>query len=104
VRRESWAPTALAALIRKTHLYVSNDTGAMHVCTAVGTPGIFLFGPGQPSRYAPYRDDGRYTVLYKPSACAPCDNSTCPDRRCLDAITVDEVFNALVALKGKHHA
>lgn len=44
---------ALAAVIARLDLLVTNDTGASHVAAAVRTPSVVLFGPSRPSRWAP---------------------------------------------------
>ena len=43
----------LAAMIQKFHLFISNDTGPMHVSTAVKTPTIALFGASNPLQWGP---------------------------------------------------
>jgi ADP-heptose:LPS heptosyltransferase len=44
---------ALAAVIARLDLLVTNDTGASHVAAAVGTPSVVLFGPTLPAQWAP---------------------------------------------------
>lgn len=43
----------VAALVSKSHLYITNDTGAMHIAGATETPQISLFGPTNPAQWAP---------------------------------------------------
>jgi len=52
---------SIAALIKRCHLFVTNDSGLMHVAAAMGVPIISLFGPSDPRRNAPYGD--KHTVL-----------------------------------------
>jgi heptosyltransferase-1 len=50
-------PTRVAdvvALARAAALFVSGDTGPLHIATAVGTPTVSLFGPTDPDRNGPY--------------------------------------------------
>ena len=47
------SPMQLAALLKRCHLYVSNDTGPMHLSTAVKTPTIALFGGSNPIQWGP---------------------------------------------------
>ena len=56
----------LAALLQRCHLYISNDTGPMHLSTAVKTPTIALFGGSNPTQWAPPWD--KHTVI-APQAC-----------------------------------
>ena len=46
-------PMQLGAMIQKCHLYISNDTGPMHISTAVKTPTIGLFGASNPHQWGP---------------------------------------------------
>ena len=93
--------TAFAALCRRASLVVSNDTSAVHVASAVGTPVAGLYGPNTPFLYGP--TGGRDLVFYHPLPCSPCltnDNakvSNCRRARCMELITVDEVFEAVRA-------
>lgn len=83
----------LAALMKCCDGVVSNDTGAMHVAAAVGTPVVAVFGPTNPVTTAPV--GGRHTLLRHPVDCSPCLLRHCPiNHRCMRAISVDEVFEA----------
>ncbi|HLY58515.1 MAG TPA: glycosyltransferase family 9 protein [Stellaceae bacterium] len=44
----------VAAALRRTSLFVGNDTGLMHIAAAVGVPTLGLFGPSPPALYAPW--------------------------------------------------
>ncbi|HTU24354.1 MAG TPA: glycosyltransferase family 9 protein [Pirellulales bacterium] len=46
--------TELAALARRAQLFVSSDTGPLHLAAAVGTPCVGLFGPMPGERNGPY--------------------------------------------------
>lgn len=80
----------LAALLERCHLLVSNDTGTMHVATAVGTPVVAIFGSTDPITTGPRGDEHR--IVKKDIPCSPCLKRICPlDHRCMDLITVEEV-------------
>ena len=84
----------LAALIERCQLLVTNDTGTMHVATAVGTPVVALFGSTDPSTTGPWGDG--HVVIRKDVPCSPCLKRICPtDHRCMELITVDEVEEAV---------
>jgi len=46
--------TELAAIVRRARLFVSSDTGPLHLAAAVGTPCVGLFGPMPAERNGPY--------------------------------------------------
>jgi heptosyltransferase-2 len=80
----------LAALLERCALLVTNDTGTMHVATAVGTPVVALFGSTPPLTTGPWGEG--HVVLKKDVPCSPCWKRICPtDHRCMELITVDEV-------------
>ena len=49
-----------AAVLRRSGLFIGNDTGLMHLAAAAGTPTLGLFGPSPVERYAPW---GRCTAV-----------------------------------------
>ena len=51
----------LTALLQRCNLYISNDTGPMHLSTAVKTPTIALFGGSNPTQWGPKWD--KHTVI-----------------------------------------
>ncbi len=82
----------MVAILGCADLVISNDTGAAHVASAVGTPVIVLFGPTDESATRPFSD--RAVVVRKPVACAPCLRRVCPiDHRCMTAIAVEDVLH-----------
>lgn len=85
----------LAALTRRCKLFVSNDTGPMHVAAASGTPVIALFGPADPQRSRPWGRD--HIVIKKNLPCSPCSRIACKELNCMKAITVEDVFQAVRA-------
>lgn len=85
----------LAACIEKCDLFITNDTGPMHIAAAVGTPTISLFGPGNHIRFQPLGD--LHTIIRHDVPCSPCKQFTdkCKDNICMKQITVDEVWNSI---------
>lgn len=90
-----------AALLARLDLFVTGDTGPMHLANAVGTPVVAVFGPSDPARYAPR---GRFDrVVRVDLPCSPCNRIRQPPSRCvghtpdcLAGIPADAVFAAAV--------
>lgn len=88
---------ALAGILRRCGAFVTNDTGAMHVAAAAGTPLVAIFGPTDPITTAPV--SRRATLLRHPVFCSPCLLRECPiDHRCMRGVSVEEVHRAVQAL------
>jgi len=84
----------LAALLGRCRVVVSNDTGAMHVAAAAGTRLVVLFGSTNPVTTSPVGDE--HVLIRHPVDCSPCLLRHCPiDHRCMTAIEVEEVFEAV---------
>lgn len=87
------------ALMERCDLFISNDTGPLHMAAATGTATIGLFGPNSPTRYAPVGK--RNTSIFKGVECSPCIQihegriDDCSDGICIKEITVDDVWDAV---------
>jgi len=86
----------LFRLTEKCNIYISNDTGPMHIAAAQGTDTIGLFGPNTPVRYSPYGKNNH--SLYK-SKEAPVINPhlgsfKLPSQNWMEKITINDVFRA----------
>lgn len=94
----------LISLISEVDVFVSNDSGPMHIAYAVGTPLIAIFGSTDPALTGPPPDGN--IILKKEIKCSPCFERECKEERliCMDAITVDEVFNAIRQLTPSNPA
>ncbi len=88
-----------ASILRRSRLLVGNDSAPIHIAMAMGLPTYSLWGPTHPKRYGDPLPS--HTTLFKKIECSPCYNDgkfpKCDDNRCLKAITVDEVWQALQA-------
>ncbi|MGH9316495.1 MAG: lipopolysaccharide heptosyltransferase II, partial [Thermoanaerobaculia bacterium] len=69
-------PAELAGALARAHLLVSNDSGPMHLASAVGTPVLAFFGPTDPGRTAPVGSASR--ILDRYVFCSPCYLKACP--------------------------
>jgi heptosyltransferase II len=82
---------ALKALVRRSNLLITNDTGPRHFANAFGTPVITLFGPTDPEWTA--TESPRERSLMVKVNCGPCMKRKCPlDHRCMTRITTDMVL------------
>jgi ADP-heptose:LPS heptosyltransferase len=52
----------VAAVIRNCDVYITNDTGMMHVSAGVGTPTLSMFGPTDPLQWAPLGSQHRFIL------------------------------------------
>ncbi len=87
----------LAALLKKSALFISNDSGPVHIAWVVGTPVIAIFGRGQkglsPLRWGPRGLPDR--ILHKQVGCIECLAHNCiKDFECLKSIDAAEVISA----------
>jgi ADP-heptose:LPS heptosyltransferase len=87
----------LGALLERSAVMVTPDTGPMHMAVAVGTPVVALFfGPALPFDTGPYAPD--QLCLHAEVACAPCDHHvTCLEPFCRDTIEPAAVVEAVMA-------
>jgi lipopolysaccharide heptosyltransferase II len=80
----------LPALLTQCHLFIGNDSGAMHVAAAVGLPVVAVFGPTDPFGTAPVTT--RSSIIQAKPYCSPCFLRRCPtDHRCMTQVTPDAV-------------
>jgi heptosyltransferase-2/heptosyltransferase-3 len=98
------------AVIARLRLFLSSDTGPMHLACAVGTPSVSVFGPSDSVRYfTGGAFDGRperHLVVRHELWCAPCNLIRRPPAECdteeppecLRLVTVDAVHAAAVKL------
>jgi heptosyltransferase-2 len=82
-----------AALCRRLRLFVTADSGPLHIANSVGTKKIIaIFGPTHPDITGPYPQKD-VAVLQKNISCQiPCYKLDCPDNRCMKAVTVEDVL------------
>ena len=87
----------LIALVERLSGLICNDSGAMHIGAALGTPTVAVFGPTESSTTYPFSKASK--IVYKPVECAPCMLRDCPiDHKCMTGVEVDAVFDALKQL------
>ncbi len=74
-------------------LFLTNDSGAMHIASALGVPSVTVFGPTDETATGPSGPSAR--LVREPVDCAPCLLRECPiDQRCMTRVTTDQVVKA----------
>lgn len=98
----------LMALIGQSRLFISNDTGPMHIAVALGIPTVALFGPSDLTKYGPWGENG--AVVSKRLPCSPCPQQvdTCHEvgrarQECMLLITMEEVLEAVNRTRFSSH-
>lgn len=91
----------LASLLRRCSLFISNDSGPVHIASSVGIPVISIFGRSQkglgPLRWGPTAKKSR--VIHKNVGCIECLAHNCvKEFACLKAITVNDIIDAADSL------
>jgi heptosyltransferase-2 len=87
----------LASLLRRCSLFISNDSGPVHIARALGVPVVVIFGRAQPGlspqRWGPVGKEA--IVLHRDVGCVDCLAHNCQkDFACLLAISPAEVLDA----------
>jgi heptosyltransferase II len=79
------------------HLYLTNDSGAMHISSALGIPTVAVFGSTDDAGTGPTGEHSR--VVREPVECSPCLLRECPiDHRCMMRVSVERVVQVALDL------
>ncbi len=83
----------LCAIIGGLELFITGDSGPMHIATAYNIPTIALFGPTKSEETSPWKNRASYIIRHK-LECAPCMKRECPIKThdCMRLITSQEVI------------
>jgi heptosyltransferase II len=91
----------LAAVLSQARTVAANDSGAMHLAGAVGTPVVAMFGSTNEQQTRPLtssEDDAPPRVVTHSVWCRPCMLRECPiDHRCMRGITAAQVLAELAS-------
>lgn len=89
----------LPELINNMDLFISNDTGPLHLAAAQKIKVIGLYGPNTPHLYGPYTKNK--VIFYKKLKCSPCitnfnnKDHNCKNPICMKKISIKEVYNVI---------
>lgn len=89
----------LAAVAQKCDLFVSGDTGPLHIAAAVGAPTLSLYGPTDPRAYAPVGE--QHAAVLSPVSCRLCHKRRCDDFICMARIEPETVYQEALKLLEK---
>lgn len=95
----------LAGLLRRCCLFLTTDSGPMHVGVAMNVPVVTMFGSSPVTGFYPY--DGKDILVKTPEACHPCRIHECPKEGadnllCMKNIPVDTVMSYVDELLEKY--
>ena len=88
------------ALINRCRLFLTNDSGLMHIASALDVPMVAIFGSTNPVTTGPRSQNA--VVVKSPADCSPCLKPECPgDFHCMLDIEADKVWHDMLTLKEK---
>ncbi len=86
----------LISLISRSTLFITNDSGPMHIAAALTVPIVAVFGPTNPDTTSPM---GRAAIVRHEFECSRCLLRSCPiDHRCMESVTAGEVYEACLPM------
>jgi heptosyltransferase-1 len=97
----------MMSAMKSALVFISPDTGPMHIAAALGVPTVTLFGPSDPAKYGPYGDPKLHRVVTpRDIECFHCNRIRKPPEKCfkdgtsicMDTIPVEDVFKECKAL------
>ena len=80
-----------AAVLSKFDLFITNDTGPMHMSFALGVKTVALFGPTDPALCGPHHAKN-CAIFSKPRTCTPCLKKSCRDPFCMRQFGPDQIL------------
>lgn len=89
---------AAAALIGELSVFVTPDTGPMHIAIALGVPSVALYAVADPAKSGAAYDNEKHIEIKKPRTCEPCVSKLCKYQECMLQIEPTEVKEAISKL------
>ncbi len=85
----------LGAILRRCNVFITNDSGPMHIGAAMGVPIIAFFGPTNPSLQGPVGSEA-IIIRNEKLDCLCCNLTECPiGNPCMLDLSVDEVYGRI---------
>ena len=90
----------LISYISQTHLFITGDTGSMHLAATFQIPSVTIFGPTNENETSQWMNK-KSIIVKKDLSCQPCMQRVCPlkHHNCMKLIKADEVLDAVKSLK-----
>jgi heptosyltransferase-2 len=93
----------LTEMLKKSQMFIGNDSGMMHLASMVGVPVLGIFGPGSSESTGPYMDPAKQEVVTLNYTCSPCRQKFFKECKpsplykpyCLEDITVKDVHEGV---------
>lgn len=87
--------------IASLSLFLTNDSGPMHIAAAFGVPTVAIFGPTDASETSPWMHE-KCIMVRKELKCSPCKKRVCPlgHHDCMRLVTVEDVLEAVASLSS----
>jgi len=93
----------LTEFLRKSEMFIGNDSGMMHLASMVGIPVLAIFGPGNPKSTGTYMAPENQEVVTRNFPCSPCSQKFFKECKpsplnkpyCLEDITVKDVYEGV---------
>lgn len=87
----------LMGVLTELSVFLSNDSGPMHLAAALGVPTVAVFGPTDERETGPASAGSR--VVREAVDCSPCIYRDCPiDHRCMERVTPERVYQEALSL------
>lgn len=92
----------LSYIISKLNLFITNDSGPMHIASSFKIPTIALFGPTNAHETSPYQNQNAKIISLN-LKCSPCMKRVCPinSHNCMKDITPELVLKEIDLFKEK---
>ena len=88
----------LCALMRESRLFIGNNSGPLHIASALKIPSISTMGPTDPVRWYPFGP--AQVVLRSELPCSPCNKGLCKTHECMKNITPEMMLENVKRLTG----
>lgn len=86
------------ALLSCSKLFIGNNSGLLHLATALKIPTVSFMGPPVPWMWRSWGSDDTNIVFRKDLPCSPCNKGVCEDHTCMNSILPEEVLNKIKPL------